>query len=163
MPLETDSQRLLRQLREQDHALAKARRALAMNPARQLKETLEAIGAPGKRITELAQGPVYRDAFDPRPFIEQVAGSKPSLPRPVPSRSNQDDRVKVEGAADIGKLVKRARRSMKLTQSDFAAHAGVGRRFVSELEGGKPTLEFDKVIACAIAAGIDVSAKKRGS
>ena len=69
----------------------------------------------------------------------------------------------MEGAADIGKLVKRARKSMKLTQSDFAAHAGVGRRFVSELEGGKPTLEFDKVIACAIAAGIDVSAKKRGS
>jgi len=58
-------------------------------------------------------------------------------------------------------MVRDARKAMKMNQAKLAAHAGVGRRFVSELEGGKPSLEFDKVVACAGAAGIDLFAKKR--
>jgi transcriptional regulator with XRE-family HTH domain len=50
---------------------------------------------------------------------------------------------------------------MKLSQGEFAAHAGVGRRFVSELECGKASLEFDKVLACAAAAGVDIFARPR--
>jgi len=64
---------------------------------------------------------------------------------------------------ELGVMVRTARKAMKMNQAEFAAHAGVGRRFVSELEGGKPSLEFDKVLGCATAAGIDVFAKKRGS
>ncbi len=63
--------------------------------------------------------------------------------------------------SDLGPVIRKARKGMKLNQADFAAHAGVGRRFISELEGGKGSLEFDKVIACAIAAGIDISARSR--
>jgi transcriptional regulator with XRE-family HTH domain len=50
---------------------------------------------------------------------------------------------------------------MNMNQSEFAAHAGVGRRFVSELESGKPSLEFDRVMACVQAAGIDLTARLR--
>ncbi|OZA17669.1 MAG: hypothetical protein B7X90_14215 [Novosphingobium sp. 17-62-19] len=63
--------------------------------------------------------------------------------------------------AELGRMVRDVRKAMKMNQAEFAAHAGVGRRFVSELEGGKPSLEFDKVLACASAAGVDLFAKKR--
>jgi y4mF family transcriptional regulator len=58
-------------------------------------------------------------------------------------------------------MVRRARKAMNMNQSEFAAHAGVGRRFVSELESGKPSLEFDRVMACVQAAGIDLTARLR--
>lgn len=63
--------------------------------------------------------------------------------------------------AELGMMVRSARKAMNMNQAEFAAHAGVGRRFVSELEGGKPSLEFDKVLGCAVAAGIDLLAKRR--
>jgi y4mF family transcriptional regulator len=66
-------------------------------------------------------------------------------------------------AADLGPLIRKARKAMKLSQGEFAAHAGVGRRFVSELESGKASLEFDKVLACAAAAGIDIVARPRSA
>jgi y4mF family transcriptional regulator len=58
-------------------------------------------------------------------------------------------------------MIRKARKAMKLNQTEFAAHAGVGRRFISELEGGKGSLEFDKVLACAAAAGVDIAARSR--
>ncbi|PVM90339.1 hypothetical protein DDF67_10270 [Caulobacter endophyticus] len=50
---------------------------------------------------------------------------------------------------------------MNLTQTEFADMAGVGRRFVSELENGKATLELGKVMAACAAAGIDLLAAQR--
>lgn len=67
----------------------------------------------------------------------------------------------LKSIADLGAMARSARKAMNMNQTEFAAHAGVGRRFVSELEGGKPSLEFDKVLACIAAAGIDLFAKKR--
>ncbi len=43
------------------------------------------------------------------------------------------------------KFVKSRRRSMGLTQKDLADRAGVGLRFVRELEQGKDSLRMDKV------------------
>ena len=45
----------------------------------------------------------------------------------------------------IGRFVKERRRRLKLTQRDLADRAGVGLRFVRELEQGKATLRIDKV------------------
>lgn len=67
----------------------------------------------------------------------------------------------VESPADIGRLVWAARKNMGLSQQRFADLAGVGRRFVSELENGKPTLEFGKVIKVCLSAGIDLYARTR--
>ncbi len=67
----------------------------------------------------------------------------------------------LSSAADLGSLIQRARKRMKMSQQQFADASGVGRRFLSELENGKPSLEFDKVLACALAAGIDIFAKPR--
>jgi y4mF family transcriptional regulator len=45
----------------------------------------------------------------------------------------------------IGAFVRQRRKLLKLTQIDLAAKAGVGLRFVRELEQGKGTLRLDKV------------------
>ena len=45
----------------------------------------------------------------------------------------------------IGAFVKEKRNLLKLTQPELAAKAGVGLRFIRELEQGKETLRLDKV------------------
>lgn len=45
----------------------------------------------------------------------------------------------------IASFVKEKRNTVKLTQSELAEKAGVGLRFIRELEQGKPTLRLDKV------------------
>ncbi|MFY9364332.1 MAG: helix-turn-helix transcriptional regulator [Bacteroidales bacterium] len=42
-------------------------------------------------------------------------------------------------------FVKHKRKELNLTQVDLAKHAGVGLRFVRDLEQGKKTLRLDKV------------------
>lgn len=62
---------------------------------------------------------------------------------------------------DVGRLVRQARERMSLTQQAFADLAGVGRRFLSELENGKETLELGKVMRVTRAAGILLFARER--
>ena len=69
--------------------------------------------------------------------------------------------VAVTSVHDLGQLIREAREQRKLSQQAFADLAGVGRRFISELENGKATLEFDKVLQVASATGIDLLARRR--
>jgi y4mF family transcriptional regulator len=46
---------------------------------------------------------------------------------------------------DLANFVKEKRKLVNLTQPELATKAGVGLRFVRELEQGKPTLRMDKV------------------
>lgn len=46
---------------------------------------------------------------------------------------------------DLIELVKMKRKELGLTQRDLADRAGVGLRFLRELEQGKETLRLDKV------------------
>lgn len=45
----------------------------------------------------------------------------------------------------IANFVRQQRKHRKMTQQDLADYAGVGIRFIRELERGKPTLRLDKV------------------
>ena len=45
----------------------------------------------------------------------------------------------------ISVFIKDKRKSLKLSQEDLAFKAGVGLRFIRELEKGKVTLRLDKV------------------
>ncbi|MGF6367175.1 y4mF family transcriptional regulator [Aequitasia blattaphilus] len=45
----------------------------------------------------------------------------------------------------IGKYIKEKRKSVGLTQEEFAMRAGLGLRFVRDLEQGKETVRLDKV------------------
>ena len=45
----------------------------------------------------------------------------------------------------IAEFVRQQRKMHKLTQRDLADRAGVGLRFIRELDASKPTLRMDKV------------------
>lgn len=85
--------------------------------------------------------------------------------RPSPARPAPDANEATPPAAgpvasapvtigEIGKRVRAARKAMGMTQQRFADLAGVGRRFLIELEQGKPSLEIGRVLAVCHAAGI---------
>jgi len=45
----------------------------------------------------------------------------------------------------VNEFVRQRRKSAGLTQEELSLKAGVGLRFIRELEKGKPTLQMDKV------------------
>lgn len=47
--------------------------------------------------------------------------------------------------SSLAEFVKRKRKQLKLTQPELAEKAGVGLRFLRELENGKESLRLDKV------------------
>ncbi len=63
--------------------------------------------------------------------------------------------------AEIGAAVRRARKAMGPRQDEFAAAAGVGLRFVAELERGKPTVQLGRALAVLAAAGLDLQLLER--
>jgi y4mF family transcriptional regulator len=59
---------------------------------------------------------------------------------------------------NIKKLVKERRKIAELTQPEMAEKAGVGLRFVRELEQGKVSLRLDKVNQVLQLFGYEVGA-----
>ncbi|WP_282008769.1 helix-turn-helix transcriptional regulator [Brevundimonas aveniformis] len=70
-------------------------------------------------------------------------------------------RTELTSPADLGRLIRERRLAQGLTQQDLADAAGTGRRFVSELEAGKATLELGKVLIVCAALGLDIFAAPR--
>ena len=59
---------------------------------------------------------------------------------------------------NIAEFVKTKRKAVKLTQPELAEKAGVGLRFIRELERGKKTLRLDKVNQVLQLFGYEVGA-----
>jgi y4mF family transcriptional regulator len=70
--------------------------------------------------------------------------------------------TRVRTVADLGAVVRRRRKEVQLTQAELAEVAGVGVRFVSELERGKPTAEMHKVLQVLSVLGVDLQVMTRG-
>jgi y4mF family transcriptional regulator len=64
----------------------------------------------------------------------------------------------IEDAADLGRVIRLTRDQRDMTQADLADAAGVGRRFISDLEAGKPTAELGKALAVAKVLGLSLTA-----
>jgi y4mF family transcriptional regulator len=60
----------------------------------------------------------------------------------MPRKSHPDPSL-----VEIGTLVRERRKANRMTQAELAALAGVGVRFVSDLENGKTTLRIETVNA----------------
>ena len=60
----------------------------------------------------------------------------------------------------IKEFVKQNRKALGLTQEEFAIRAGLGLRFVRELEQGKKALRLDKVNQALAMFGAQVSVGK---
>ncbi len=59
-------------------------------------------------------------------------------------------------SVQLGNSVRYKRKKDGLTQQDLAAIAGVGVRFVSELENGKPSVQLNTVLAVLAALGLQL-------
>ena len=55
--------------------------------------------------------------------------------------------------ADIGDIVRTTRKAAGLRQDELAGAAGVGVRFIVDLEAGKPTLRLENVLRVIDALG----------
>lgn len=59
----------------------------------------------------------------------------------------------IDTPSSLGQAVHAARKQLGLTQPQLALAAGVGVRFVVELEAGKPTVRLEKVLNVLHALG----------
>jgi y4mF family transcriptional regulator len=55
--------------------------------------------------------------------------------------------------AAIGQIVRSTRKACRMRQDELAGAAGVGLRFVVELEAGKPTAQLGKTLQVLSALG----------
>lgn len=61
--------------------------------------------------------------------------------------------VIIQSPDALGHIVRSARKMLGLTQPKLALAAGVGVRFIVELEAGKPTLRFESILRVLQALG----------
>jgi len=123
------------------------------------KQATEAAAAVSKRFAGLTSArDIVRAAASTIPASAEHRSALPSLSM---DRLSDSRVVAITSARDLGQLVREARQQRSLSQQAFADLVGVGRRFISELENGKATLEFDKVLQVASTSGIDVLARRR--
>lgn len=59
----------------------------------------------------------------------------------------------IDTPESLGKAARAARKQLGLTQPQLALAAGVGVRFVVELEAGKPTLRLENILRVLHALG----------
>ena len=63
---------------------------------------------------------------------------------------------RIVGVAHVfGSLVRSRRKAMRMRQDQLALATGVGRRFVIELEAGKPSCQLGRSLLVAKALGLD--------
>lgn len=62
---------------------------------------------------------------------------------------------------DLGRVVKERRKQRGLTQADLAMYCGTGIRFISDLENGKQTVQFEKALRVISMLALDMEIKER--
>ena len=72
-----------------------------------------------------------------------------------------DSETKSTTVQDIGRHIRAIRKANQLTQQGLSDLCGVSRRFISELENGKPTVETGKVLHVLKCIGCDVTLRYR--
>ena len=61
--------------------------------------------------------------------------------------------IPIDSTQALGAALRAARKQLGLTQADLALAAGVGVRFVVDLEAGKPTVRLEQVLRVIDALG----------
>ncbi|MFA6179233.1 MAG: helix-turn-helix transcriptional regulator [Candidatus Methylopumilus sp.] len=77
--------------------------------------------------------------------------------------SKQNQQVAIKSTRDLGNLVREFRVAQKMTQADILGLANTGNRFIVELENGKPTVQFQKVLDVLDTLGLEIVIQKKGS
>ena len=64
--------------------------------------------------------------------------------------------VRIHNVTELGVLLRITRKRLKMSISEAAECCGVGRRFYTELENGKPSVQFDSGLAVLDALGLEL-------
>lgn len=76
----------------------------------------------------------------------------------TPSRAPlRMEAVALTDTETLGEMVRIRRHMLKLSQQQLADRAGVGRRFVSDLENGKATVELGRVLSACHVLGLTLT------
>jgi HTH-type transcriptional regulator / antitoxin HipB len=70
--------------------------------------------------------------------------------------------MKISSTRDLAVAVRGRRSSLGLSQADLAKRAGVSRPWLSNVEAGKPTAEFGRIIRLLDALGLSLSLGETG-
>ena len=57
---------------------------------------------------------------------------------------------------EVAEIVRRTRKSQKISQTVLSQASNVGLRFVGDIERGKPSVQFDKLLSVLTSLGIAV-------
>jgi len=57
----------------------------------------------------------------------------------------------------LGQIIKNQRKSLGLTQTEVALSCGVGIRFISDLENGKPSCQIGKALLVMESIGLNIN------
>jgi HTH-type transcriptional regulator / antitoxin HipB len=69
----------------------------------------------------------------------------------------------ISNTVELGRFIRGERKRQGLTLMMLAGLAGVGFRFLVEIEKGKPSAEIGKVLNVMATLGIDLIAQPRGT
>lgn len=75
-------------------------------------------------------------------------------------RSTADETF-ITSVSELGKLIRQTRKAQKMTQEDVSGLAGLGNRFIIDLEHGKETVQAQKVIDVLNLLGLELIIRKR--
>jgi transcriptional regulator with XRE-family HTH domain len=70
---------------------------------------------------------------------------------------NALDRRAAEFASTFGSLIRSRRKALKIRQNQLALSSGVGRRFLIDLEAGKPSCQLGRSLLVAEAVGLRIA------
>ena len=65
---------------------------------------------------------------------------------------------RIESVEDLGRVIRAVRKSTDVRQDDLAGTARVSRQFAVDVERGKPTVQFGRVLRLLHELGIVLSA-----
>jgi y4mF family transcriptional regulator len=63
-------------------------------------------------------------------------------------------------AKTLARAIRAQRKSLRITQKQVALLAGCGPDFIYDLENGKPTLRFDKVLQVLSVIGLELVVRR---
>jgi len=67
--------------------------------------------------------------------------------------------AEIQTIKEVAELVRQTRKAQKISQTVLSQASNVGLRFVGDIERGKPTIQFDKLMKVLSSLGIAVTMK----
>ena len=81
----------------------------------------------------------------------------------IPIGNIDHEPVRIHSTEDLGSVLRSRRKKQKMTQSDLAALAGTGVRYIVDLENGKPTARIGPALKLIEWLGLEITIREKRS